>query len=111
MILERALAAPGDEDDLFDPGLQRLFDRILDQRLVDDGQHLLGHRLGRGQKPRAQASDGKNSLSDRLDGHKNSLLRRGGIAQSGGGTTPANPHADMALRGEPAIFDANVAAN
>ena len=36
MVLERALAAAGDEDDLLDPGLERLLDRILDERPVDD---------------------------------------------------------------------------
>ena len=36
MILERALAAAGDEDHLLDPRLARFLDRILDQRPVDD---------------------------------------------------------------------------
>ena len=70
MILQRALAAAGDEDDLLDPGRQRLFDRILDQRLVDDGQHLLGHRLGGGQKPCAQPRDGEDGLADGTDRHR-----------------------------------------
>ena len=55
MVLERAFAAAGDEDHLLDPGLARLLDRILDQRPVDDRQHLLGHRLGRGQEAGAEA--------------------------------------------------------
>ena len=36
MVLDRALAAAGDEDELLDPGRARLLDRVLDQRLVDD---------------------------------------------------------------------------
>ena len=53
MVLDRALAAPGDEDHLLDPRLARLIDRILDQRTIDDRQHFLGDCLGRGQKPGA----------------------------------------------------------
>ena len=66
MVLERGLAAAGDEDHLLDPGLERLLDRILDERPVDDGQHLLGDRLGRGQEARAEAGDGEDRLSDFL---------------------------------------------
>ena len=38
-------------EDILDP---RLFQRVLDDRLVDDGRHLLGHRFSRRQKPRAE---------------------------------------------------------
>ena len=69
MILERRFAAPGDEDDLLDPGLDRFFHRILDQRLIDDGQHLLRHCLGRRQESRPEASNGKNGLTQWLDRH------------------------------------------
>ncbi len=47
---DRGLAAAGDEDHLLDPRLARLVDRVLDQRPVDDRQHLLGNRLGRGEE-------------------------------------------------------------
>jgi hypothetical protein len=75
MILDRALAAPGDEDHLLDPRLQRLIDRILDQRPVDDRQHLLGHRLGGGQETRAKAPDGEYGLAQGLE-HSDSPWRR-----------------------------------
>ena len=57
VILQRGFAAAGHEHDVLDAGGQRLFDRVLDQRLVDDRQHFLGYRLGRRQEPGAQAAD------------------------------------------------------
>ena len=64
MILDRGLGAAGHEDELLDAGGLRLLDRVLDERLVDDGQHLLGHRLGRGQEPRAEAADREDRLAN-----------------------------------------------
>ena len=64
MILDHALVAAGDEDEMFDAGLPGLVDHILDQRLVDDGQHFLGHRLGGGQDAGAEAGDRKNGFTD-----------------------------------------------
>ena len=63
IILDGALAPPGDEDHLLDPGGERLVDRVLDQRLVDDRQQLLGHRLGRGQEARAEARHREHRLA------------------------------------------------
>jgi hypothetical protein len=45
-----------------DAGGHRLFDDVLDRRLVDDGQHLFGHRLGGGKEPRAEARSGDDGL-------------------------------------------------
>src|SRR5260370_8581445 len=47
MVLDRALGGPRDEIELFDGRGLGCLDRILDQRLVDDRQHFLRHRLGR----------------------------------------------------------------
>ena len=72
MILDRALGAAGDEDQIGDPGGDGLFDGILDDRLVDDGQQLFRHGLGGGQKARAQPRHGKDGLADgraRAAGH------------------------------------------
>ena len=63
MFDQRGLAAAGDHAELLDAGGPRFLDRVLDQRLVDDRQHFLGHRLGGGQEPGAQAGDGQNSLA------------------------------------------------
>ena len=58
MLDERRLAAARYKAELFDPCGAGFLDRILDQRLVDDRQHFLGHRLGRGQEARAQPGNG-----------------------------------------------------
>ena len=67
MFHQRGLAAPGDHAELLDAGRARLLDRVLDQRLVDYGQHFLGHRLGGGQETCAEAGDGQNGLAQWLD--------------------------------------------
>src|SRR5690606_19422518 len=41
-------------------------DRVLDQRAVDDREHLLGNRLGGRQEPRSQSSDREHGLADAL---------------------------------------------
>ncbi len=50
MVLDGPLLAAGDDDDLLDPGGHGLFDRVLDDRLVHQRQHLLGLCLGGGQE-------------------------------------------------------------
>ena len=52
--------------DVVDAGRDRLFDDVLDRRLVDDGEHLLRHRLGGGKEAGAKAGRG----NDGLDGGK-----------------------------------------
>ena len=56
------------------PDCDGFFDAVLDDRLVDEHQHLLGLRLGGGQEPRAQAGGGKHRLADRpfMRSHRNS---------------------------------------
>src|SRR2546421_12738270 len=79
MILDDALVSAGNEDEVLDAGLARLVDHVLDQRAVDQGEHLLRHRLGGGQEARAETGDGKDSLADR--GHL-------GILEPARGTSP-----------------------
>jgi len=68
-IIDQArFAAAGDEDNLLDSRLPRFIHRILDQRPVDDRQHLLGDRLGRGQKARAEPRDWKHGFAN-FTGH------------------------------------------
>jgi len=62
MILDRRLAAAGDNDDLVDAGGQRLFDAVLDQRLVHQGEHLLGDGLGCRQETCAKTGSRKDCL-------------------------------------------------
>jgi hypothetical protein len=65
VVLDGRLAAPGDEDELLDSGRACLFDSILDQGLIDHGQHLLGQGLGRREKSGAEAAHGKDRLAQR----------------------------------------------
>jgi hypothetical protein len=48
MILDHGLVATGHEDEMLDAGFARLVDHVLDQRAVDNRQHLLRHGLGGG---------------------------------------------------------------
>ena len=64
MILDHALVASGDEDEMLDAGFLGFVDHILDQRLVDDGQHLLRHRLGGGQDAGAETGDREDGFTD-----------------------------------------------
>ena len=49
------------------PAALRFFDGVLDDRLVDDRQHLLGHCFRCGKKTRAHAGDGEDGFSNRSD--------------------------------------------
>ena len=70
MVGDDVLAAARDEDELLDPGLAGFLDRVLDDWLIDDGKHLLGHRLGGGEKARAHPGDGEDRFADGLNtGH------------------------------------------
>ena len=64
VVLDRVLAAAGDDDDVGEARRHRLLDHVLDDRLVDEGQHLLGLRLGGGEEARAQAGGGEDGLAD-----------------------------------------------
>ena len=64
MVLDHMLATAGDENELLNAGLSRLLDGILDDRFVDDREHLFGHRLGRRQDAGAHAGDGQNGFAD-----------------------------------------------
>lgn len=64
VILDGAFGATRDKNKLCNASLDGLLDRILDQRLVDDGQKLFRHRLGGGKKARAQTREGKDGFAD-----------------------------------------------
>ena len=83
MVLDHGLVAAGDEDEMLDAGGARLVDDMLDDRPVDDGQHLLGDRLGRRQETRAQPGDGEDGLADFLQ-HEKSMWRASGGALARG---------------------------
>ena len=69
VVLERALAAPGDDQDVVDAGPHGLLDDVLDGRLVDDRQHLLRLGLGGRQEPGAEPGRRDDRLCDLTLGH------------------------------------------
>ena len=77
MILDRALAAAGDEDELLDAGRLGLLHRVLDERPVDDRQHLLGQGLGRRKKTGAEPGDREHCLANGFECHAGSVGNRG----------------------------------
>ena len=79
MVLDDALVAAGDEDEMLDPGLSRLLDDMLENGAVDHRQHLLRHRLGGGQETGAETGDRKDSLADAF-WHENPFERSVGGA-------------------------------
>ena len=64
MILDDALVAAGDEDEMLDSRLAGFVHDVLDERPVDDRQHLLRHGLGRRQKASAEPGDGEHGFAD-----------------------------------------------
>ncbi len=64
MVFDRVLAASRHQDDVVDPGGDRLFDAVLNDRLVDERQHFFRLRFGRRKEARAQAGGGKNGFAD-----------------------------------------------
>ena len=64
IVLNGRLAAVGDDQDLLDAGSDSLFDNVLQNRFVHQGQHFLGDAFGVRQQPRAESGRGDNGLSD-----------------------------------------------
>ena len=64
VVLDGALVAAGDEDHLANAGGVRLFDRVLNQRFVDDRQHFLRLGLGGRQESGAEARHRKDRFFD-----------------------------------------------
>ena len=64
VIFDRVLAAAGDQDDVVDARRDRFFDAVLNDRLVDQRQHFLRLRLGRGKEAGAETGGGEHGLAD-----------------------------------------------
>ena len=74
VVFQRALGPAGDQQDVAQPGGDRLFDHVLDGGLVDDGQHLFGDRLGRGQESCSEPGGGDHCLAHGWEsGHVDTL--------------------------------------
>ena len=66
MIVDGTLASARDKEELLDPRCLGLLDRVMNERLVDDRQHLLRHRLGRRQKAGSQPGDREDGFANWL---------------------------------------------
>ena len=64
MVFDRVLAAPGHEQDVVDARGHRFFDAVLNDRLIDDRQHLFWLRLGGWQEAGTETSGGENGFAD-----------------------------------------------
>jgi hypothetical protein len=64
MVFNDGFVAAGDKHEMLDPGFHCLFHHILHHRLVDHGQHLLGHGLGCRQKAGPQSGNRQDGFSD-----------------------------------------------
>ena len=73
VILHGGFAAAGDDDDLGASGGYGLFNAVLDERLVDETEHLFGRGLGGRQEAGAHAGGGEDSFTDFL-GHEGRAL-------------------------------------
>ena len=63
IVLDRPFAAAGYEDEVLNARLPGFLYRIVDQRAVNDGQHLFGDGFGRREKTASQTSHGKHNFS------------------------------------------------
>jgi hypothetical protein len=60
MVLDGPFGTACDEHQRISAGRQRFVHRILDERLIDDGQHFFRTGLGDRKKSRAAAGNGKH---------------------------------------------------
>ena len=65
VIFDRVLAAAGDDDDVADAGLDGFLDAVLNDRLVDEDEHLFRLRLRRREKPGAESGGREDGLANR----------------------------------------------
>jgi len=66
VILNGPLRMAADDQDLLNPACQRLFNNVLDCRLVHNRQHLFWRRLRRRQKSRTKTSCRNDCLANLL---------------------------------------------
>ncbi|MOA39183.1 hypothetical protein D3C78_1609430 [compost metagenome] len=75
IIFNHSLAAAGDKYKMLDARFRRLINDVLNDRLVDDGEHFFRNRLGGGQETCTETCDRKYSLPNFLLFYHISLLR------------------------------------
>ena len=62
VILKGRFPAVGHNQDIGDPRLHRFLHQVVNRRLVNEGEHLLGNAFGGGQHPGPQARGGDDRL-------------------------------------------------
>ncbi|MNY37316.1 hypothetical protein D3C86_1718720 [compost metagenome] len=70
IVLDGLFGAAGDEDDVLDPRLARLFHDVAEDGPINDVQQLLRRGLGARQDAGAQAGHGKNRLAKARGGSR-----------------------------------------
>ena len=88
MILDGVLAAAGDENDVVGTGCHRLFDAVLDDRLVDQRKHLFGLRFCRRQESRPKSGGGEDGFANGW-GHDGIVTEKDAIAREAPGAACA----------------------
>ena len=66
VVFDGLLTRAGDKQDILDASVGGLANDVLDRGAVDDGEHLLGDRLGDGQEAGSATGRGDNSVHDGL---------------------------------------------
>jgi hypothetical protein len=66
MILDDALVAAGDKNEMLDSGFTRFVDGVLDQRPVDDRKHLFRHRFCGWEKAGSEPRHRENCSPDAI---------------------------------------------
>ena len=64
VVLQRALVASGDHQDVVQADVDGFLHDVLDGGLVHDRKHFLRHGLGGGKEPGAEAGCGNDGLAD-----------------------------------------------
>ena len=92
VVQQLGLARGGDDDGAVHlGGLERLLDHVLDHRLVEDRQHLLGGALGGGEEAGAEAGGGDDCLHGIPFIYINSLIANGIYRAHAIQSLPADP--------------------
>jgi hypothetical protein len=92
MIFDGVLAAPSNEDDVTDARVDGFFHAVLNDRLVDERQHLFWLRFGRWKKSGTETGGGKNRFADDVShGGDRSRTPQTGI-YNGGEVACSIPH-------------------
>src|SRR5438094_743519 len=88
VVLDRALAPTGHDDDLREARRDRLLDDVLDHGLVDEREHLLRLRLRRREESRSEPGGGEPALftptGPTYPGRARGQTRRGPPGKGGG---------------------------